>query len=98
MLVFANLSLAAAQFAEPVLFGRIVDRLAGAQQSGAAPRWIEVLPLLSAWVAFALFMSSSRYTPIASPIASDCRRWPPISTMSSICRRDFTRASIRGAC
>jgi ATP-binding cassette, subfamily B, beta-glucan exporter len=55
LLVIANLSLAAAQFAEPVLFGRIVDRLAGAQQSGAAPRWVELLPLLSAWVAFALF-------------------------------------------
>jgi ATP-binding cassette, subfamily B, beta-glucan exporter len=54
-LIFANLSLAAAQFAEPVLFGRIVDRLAGAQSAGAAPQWREVLPLLAAWVAFALF-------------------------------------------
>jgi ATP-binding cassette subfamily B protein len=54
-LVLANLALAAAQFAEPVLFGRIVDRLAGAQQAGAAPRWLDVLPLLAAWVAFALF-------------------------------------------
>ncbi|HEY4923376.1 MAG TPA: glucan ABC transporter ATP-binding protein/ permease [Roseiarcus sp.] len=55
VLVLANLALAAAQFAEPVLFGRIVDRLAGAQQAGAAPRWVDVLPLLAAWVAFALF-------------------------------------------
>ena len=30
VLVLANLGLAAAQFAEPVLFGRIVDRLAEA--------------------------------------------------------------------
>jgi ATP-binding cassette, subfamily B, beta-glucan exporter len=55
VLVLANLALAAAQFAEPVLFGRIVDRLVGAQQAGAAPRWMDVLPLLAAWVAFALF-------------------------------------------
>jgi ATP-binding cassette subfamily B protein len=55
MLVLSNLALAAAQFAEPVLFGRIVDRLAGAQQLGAAPQWVDILPLLAAWVAFALF-------------------------------------------
>jgi glucan exporter ATP-binding protein len=54
-LALANLALAAAQFAEPVLFGRIVDRLAGAQKAGAAPQWGEIMPLLAAWVAFALF-------------------------------------------
>ena len=54
-LVMANLALAAAQFAEPILFGRIVDRLAGAQKAGVAPHWGEVLPLLGAWVSFALF-------------------------------------------
>jgi ATP-binding cassette, subfamily B, beta-glucan exporter len=55
VLALANLALASAQFAEPVLFGRIVDRLAGAQKIGAAPQWREVLPLLAAWVGFALF-------------------------------------------
>ena len=54
-LAFANLSLAAAQFSEPVLFGRIVDALAGAQTTGAAPAWIDLMPLLAAWVAFGLF-------------------------------------------
>jgi glucan exporter ATP-binding protein len=54
-LVLANLALAGAQFAEPVLFGRIVDRLAGPHSTGAAPRWIDILPLLAAWVGFALF-------------------------------------------
>ena len=34
MLAVANVALAAAQFAEPVLFGRIVDALAGAQTRG----------------------------------------------------------------
>ena len=37
MLALANMALAAAQFAEPVLFGRIVDALAGSQAKGAAP-------------------------------------------------------------
>ena len=35
LLAFANIALAAAQFAEPVLFGRIVDTLASAQKAGS---------------------------------------------------------------
>jgi ATP-binding cassette subfamily B protein len=54
-LAFANLSLAAAQFSEPILFGRIIDVLAGAQTTGAATAWIDLMPLLAAWVAFGLF-------------------------------------------
>ncbi len=53
ILAAANLALAAAQFAEPVLFGRIVDVLSG-KTVGASPSpspW----PLLAAWVAFGLF-------------------------------------------
>jgi ATP-binding cassette, subfamily B, beta-glucan exporter len=49
ILAFGNLVLAGAQFAEPVLFGRIVDVLSS-NQPGASP-W----PLLAAWVAFGLF-------------------------------------------
>jgi glucan exporter ATP-binding protein len=48
ILAIANLLLAATQFAEPVLFGRIVDVLTG--KSGASA-W----PLLAAWVGFGLF-------------------------------------------
>jgi len=55
ILAVANLSLAAAQFAEPVLFGRIVDALSGAQNRGAAPAWTDLATLLAAWVAFGLF-------------------------------------------
>ncbi|AMN44523.1 glucan ABC transporter ATP-binding protein/ permease [Rhodoplanes sp. Z2-YC6860] len=51
----ANLSLAAAQFAEPILFGRIVDALSGAQNRNVAPAWTDVVTLLGAWVAFGLF-------------------------------------------
>jgi len=52
-LALANLGLAAAQFADPVLFGRIIDALIG---SGAgAPAWPVLTPLLLAWIGFALF-------------------------------------------
>jgi ATP-binding cassette, subfamily B, beta-glucan exporter len=49
ILAGANLLLAAAQFAEPVLFGRIVDVLSG--KTAGASAW----PLLLAWVGFGLF-------------------------------------------
>ena len=57
ILAGANLALAIVQFAEPVLFGRIIDGLAGAQASGgdAASTIANVGPLLLAWVAFGLF-------------------------------------------
>ena len=50
ILAGANLLLAAAQFAEPVLFGRIVDVLSGKPSAGTSA-W----PLLAAWAAFGLF-------------------------------------------
>src|SRR5688572_29355229 len=54
ILAVANLLLAAAQFAEPVLFGKIVDVLSGKPQTGplsSSGAW----PLLAAWVGFGLF-------------------------------------------
>lgn len=51
LLAFANLLLAASQFAEPVLFGRIVDVLSGKSVAGSNSAW----PFLLAWVAFGLF-------------------------------------------
>ena len=51
----ANLALAAAQFAEPVLFGRIIDNLVSAQTNRAKPAWEDLVPLLGAWVGFGLF-------------------------------------------
>jgi ATP-binding cassette, subfamily B, beta-glucan exporter len=50
ILAGANLLLAAAQFAEPVLFGRIVDVLSGTPSAGMSA-W----PLLAAWAGFGLF-------------------------------------------
>jgi ATP-binding cassette subfamily B protein len=56
VLALANVALAAAQFAEPVLFGRIIDSLAGAQGAGGSVSWPGLLPLVLAWVGFGLFM------------------------------------------
>src|SRR6201987_2858173 len=52
----ANIALAAAQFVEPVLFGRIVDALSGALPAGIRPAALALAPLLGAWVAFGLFI------------------------------------------
>ncbi|HYA74358.1 MAG TPA: glucan ABC transporter ATP-binding protein/ permease [Roseiarcus sp.] len=54
-LVVANLALASAQFAEPLLYGKVIDRLAGAQAAGAAPLWADLAPWLAAWAGFGLF-------------------------------------------
>src|SRR5215212_7368354 len=55
ILAAANVALAAAQFAEPVLFGRIIDSLVRSQAASAVPNFGELTPLLMAWVAFGLF-------------------------------------------
>src|SRR6204780_5640432 len=54
ILAVANLLLAGAQFAEPVLFGRIVDVLSG-KPSGGPPGSSSAWPLLAAWAGFGLF-------------------------------------------
>ena len=54
-LAIGNLLLAVAQFAEPILFGRIINALAGAQGTSAAPHFSDLLPLLAAWTGFGLF-------------------------------------------
>ncbi|MDR3464973.1 MAG: glucan ABC transporter ATP-binding protein/ permease [Xanthobacteraceae bacterium] len=55
MLAAANLLLAVAQFAEPVLFGRIIDALSTAPATGIAATPPAVWRLFGAWVAFGLF-------------------------------------------
>jgi len=55
ILVVANLVLAAAQFAEPILFGRIIDMMSGAQAQGAQLTWGDLLPTVAAWAGFGLF-------------------------------------------
>jgi len=53
LLALANVLLAAAQFAEPVLFGRIIDAMA--PNSAGPTTWDRLMPLLLGWVGFGLF-------------------------------------------
>src|ERR1700750_2885719 len=53
-LAVANLALACAQFAEPVLFGRVIDTLSHAQ-AGVPLVWATLMTLLLAWLAFGIF-------------------------------------------
>lgn len=55
LLAFANVALAVAQFAEPVLFGRVINVLAVAQSNPASGSWEQLWLLLLAWVCFGLF-------------------------------------------
>ena len=55
LLAFANVALAIAQFAEPVLFGRVINILAIAQANPASTEWPQLWFLLLAWVGFGLF-------------------------------------------
>jgi ATP-binding cassette, subfamily B, beta-glucan exporter len=55
ILSVANLVIAAAQFAEPVLFGKVIDTLTGAQANPTVEAWHTLILLLAAWVGFGLF-------------------------------------------
>ena len=55
LLAAGNLLLAVAQFAEPILFGRIIDALTKLPGGGGASSYGTLTPLLVAWVGFGLF-------------------------------------------
>ena len=55
ILAVANLAIATAMFAEPLLFGKIIDALANSQGRLGSLNWNELMILVAAWVAFALF-------------------------------------------
>jgi ATP-binding cassette subfamily B protein len=55
LLAIANVALAAAQFAEPVLFGKIIDALAGVRPGDTTVTWDSLLPLLLLWAGFGIF-------------------------------------------
>jgi ATP-binding cassette subfamily B protein len=55
ILTAANVALAAAQFAEPVLFGRIIDSLATARTQDVELNWTGIFTLVGFWVGFGLF-------------------------------------------
>ena len=54
-LAIANVALAMALFAEPVLFGRVIDTLGKVASNESLPIWSEVWPLLAIWTGFGLF-------------------------------------------
>jgi glucan exporter ATP-binding protein len=55
ILAIANLALAAALFAEPILFGKVIDTLAASQSNVSGLDWSRLVMLLAAWGGFALF-------------------------------------------
>jgi glucan exporter ATP-binding protein len=62
LLALGNLALAASQFAEPVLFGRIIDALAGAERAGGQAPAQTIVGLMAAWVGFGLFSIATGVT------------------------------------
>src|SRR5882762_5870000 len=73
-LAIANFGLAGAQFAEPVLFGRIIDALAGSQAGVTPAARSNLLVLIAAWVGSGCLPSCAalrwRSTPTGWPIAA----------------------------
>jgi ATP-binding cassette subfamily B protein len=59
VLAIANILLAVAAFAEPILFGRIIDSLIGSQTKNEMPSITTLGPLLAAWVGFGMFTIAS---------------------------------------
>ncbi|WP_131856211.1 glucan ABC transporter ATP-binding protein/ permease [Bosea sp. BK604] len=55
ILAFANILLAAAAFAEPMLFGALIDKLTTIQTAGERPTWGAISGLIAAWIGFGLF-------------------------------------------
>jgi ATP-binding cassette subfamily B protein len=62
LLALGNLTLAAAQFAEPVLFGRIIDALAGPSRGGGPTPPASIAVLIAAWVGFGLLAVAAGVT------------------------------------
>ncbi len=54
VLAVANVTLILAQFAEPILFGRVIDRLTSSQARHQLPTLVDLMPLIGAWIVFAL--------------------------------------------
>ena len=61
-LAIANVALAIAQFAEPVLFGWVIDVLVGAQAANRPPSFSDLVSLLTLWGIFGLFSIAAGVT------------------------------------
>jgi glucan exporter ATP-binding protein len=56
VLALADVALATAMFVEPILFGRIIDAMAGLQGRVAEPSWPQLTLLVGTWTGFGLFI------------------------------------------
>ncbi|MGE0750525.1 MAG: glucan ABC transporter ATP-binding protein/ permease [Variibacter sp.] len=54
LLVAGNLLVVGAQFAEPILFGRVIDTLTGTQGASDSQIWVRLTGLIAAWIVFGL--------------------------------------------
>ena len=54
ILVIAAAAMVGTQFAEPVLLGRLINRLSAGASSGHLPALVELMPTILAWIGFAL--------------------------------------------
>src|SRR5208282_955137 len=54
-LALANVALAVSLFAEPMLFGKVIDQLSHSLSAGASLQWSGIGPWLAAWAAFGVF-------------------------------------------
>ena len=54
-LALANVALAMLRFAEPTLFGKVIDQPTRLLTTATLPRWSVVGPWLAAWAAFGVF-------------------------------------------
>jgi hypothetical protein len=77
-LLLSNLTLAIAHFAEPILFGRVIDALARASSGTQTLALGELVPLIAAWVALewsaSVEASQSRFTRTCCHIGFDSPR------------------------
>src|ERR1700693_5171572 len=62
LLAVANLALAGSQFAEPGIFGRIIDALAGSERVSAQAPAGTIVGLMAAWIGFGLFSIAAGVT------------------------------------
>ena len=79
-LALANLTLATTQFAEPVLFGKVVDALSSVQTVGSDSIWPRLVMLLAIWVAFGIFnIVCSTVVALYADRLAHCRRHAVLS-------------------
>ncbi|HEY4403533.1 MAG TPA: glucan ABC transporter ATP-binding protein/ permease [Xanthobacteraceae bacterium] len=79
-LALANLALAMTQFAEPVLFGKVVDALSSVQTVGSDTIWPRLVTLLAIWVAFGIFnIVCSTVVALYADRLAHCRRHAVLS-------------------